>query len=67
MNENIKTKIKRIRELRGLLKSTDYKAIKYAEGEITATEYAPTLTERRAWRAEINALQTELRVMSGKQ
>lgn len=59
-------KINRVNELKSNLKHTDYKAIKYAEGEITASEYAPTLAERRAWRAEINALQTELSVMSGK-
>lgn len=42
------------------LQRTDYLALKYAEGEITASEYAPTLAKRRAWRAEINALETEI-------
>ena len=51
----------RIFELKTKLKKTDYKAIKYAEGELTTEEYASTLEERRAWRAEINELQTELR------
>lgn len=46
----------RIDELKSLLASTDYKAIKYAEGEITAVEYAETKAQRRAWRAEINSL-----------
>lgn len=46
----------RISELKGLLASTDYKAIKYAEGEITAEEYEETKLQRRAWRAEINSL-----------
>lgn len=51
----------RIYELKMKLKKTDYKAIKYAEGELTTEEYASTLEERRAWRVEINELQTELR------
>ena len=51
----------RIFELKTKLKKTDYKAIKYAEGELTTEEYASTLEESRAWRAEINELQTELR------
>ena len=61
MNETIKEIINRISEFKSLLKSTDYKAIKYAEGELSAEEYAPTLAERRAWRAEINELQAELK------
>lgn len=46
----------RISELKGLLASTDYKAIKYAEGELTAEEYEETKLQRRAWREEINIL-----------
>lgn len=53
-------KRQRIQDLRAKLKSTDYKAIKYAEGEISAEEYAPTLAERKAWREEINVLQAEV-------
>lgn len=58
--------IERIKLLKYELKQSDYKALKYAEGEITASEYAPTLAQRRAWRAEINALQTELALMTSK-
>lgn len=47
----------RISELKQLLTDTDYKAIKYAEGEITAEEYAPIREQRRAWRVEINNLE----------
>lgn len=36
-----------------LLKESDYKAIKYAEGEISETEYAPIKAQRKAWREEI--------------
>lgn len=42
------------------LRTTDYLAIKYAEGELSAEEYAETRKQRRAWRAEINALEEEL-------
>lgn len=50
----------RIGGLKSKLQSTDYKAIKYAEGELSAEEYAETREQRRAWRAEINALEEEL-------
>lgn len=42
------------------LSQTDYKALKYAEGEITAEEFAETKEQRATWRAEINALEEEL-------
>lgn len=48
------------------LKNTDYQAIKYAEGEITASEYAETLAQRRQWRVEINAYETMLARLKGK-
>ena len=47
----------RIAELKQLLADTDYKAIKYAEGEITAEEYEPIKQQRREWRKEINELE----------
>lgn len=49
--------IKRIAELKKLLADSDYKAIKYAEGEILEEEYLPIKEQRRAWRAEINELE----------
>lgn len=51
---------KRIRELKKFLADTDYQAIKYAEGELSAMEYDDTKQRRRAWRAEINELEAEL-------
>lgn len=39
---------------------TDYKAIKYAEGELTETEYAPIKEQRRQWRTRINELEQQL-------
>ena len=46
----------RIAELKKKLFDTDYRAIKFAEGELTEEEYAPYREERRAWREEINSL-----------
>lgn len=58
--------VRKINLLKIKLKATDYKAIKYAEGEITAEEYAETKAKRRAWRVEINTLQSELRQISNQ-
>ena len=51
----------RISELKQKLQETDYKAIKYAEGELSVEEYAETKAQRRAWREEINKLEEELK------
>ena len=51
----------RIVELKQKLQETDYKAIKYSEGELSAEEYAETKAQRRAWREEINKLEEELK------
>ena len=51
---------KRIAELKALLQATDYQAIKYFEGFISETDYAPIKEQRQAWRDEINALEAEL-------
>ena len=56
----------RINELKVKLRKSDYKAIKYAEGELTEAEYATTLAERRAWRAEINILEEEIAMLKAK-
>ena len=48
----------RIAELKKLLQATDYQAIKYAEGELSAEEYEPIKQQRKEWREEINALET---------
>lgn len=52
----------RIEMLKIELASTDYKAIKYAEGWMTEEEYAPIKAERQAIRDEINALETQAEV-----
>ena len=51
----------RIAYLKGELSKTDYCVIKIAEGVATAEEYADVLTQRQAWRTEINALEEEVK------
>lgn len=48
-----------IRSLKAKLSETDYQAIKFAEGETSAEEYAETKAKRATWRARINALEEE--------
>lgn len=50
----------RISELKAQLAETDYKALKFAEGWLSAEEYAPIKAERQAIRNEINALEAEI-------
>lgn len=54
---------KQIIKLKGELHRTDYMAIKFAEGELTAEEYAEVKEQRRAWRAEINRLESEIEAL----
>ena len=49
-----------ITQLKKQLSDTDYKAIKYAEGQLTEEEYAPTRSQRAEWRARINELEALL-------
>ncbi len=50
-------KEQQIAELKAQLQSTDYKAIKYAEGWLTEEEYTPIKAERQAIRDRINELE----------
>lgn len=52
-----KANIEKIYELKGLLQSTDYQALKFSDGALTEEEYAPIRAQRQAWRDEINALE----------
>lgn len=45
--------------LKKKLSNTDYKAIKYAEGQLTEEEYGPIKQERQSWRNRINELELE--------
>ena len=49
-----------IAALKQQLTDTDYKAIKYAEGLISAEDYAETKAQRQAWRLKVNALEKEV-------
>ena len=49
-----------VNELNRKLASTDYEAIKFAEGEISAEDFAPIKEQRKAWRVRINELENEL-------
>lgn len=51
---------KRIAELKALLQSTDYQAIKYAEGFISEEDYLPIKQTRQEYRNEINELETQI-------
>lgn len=50
----------RIAELKQKLSETDYMAIKWAEGFISDTDYAPIKAQRQAYRDEINQLELEI-------
>lgn len=60
---NLEQYNKEIQELKQKLSDTDYKAIKYAEGQMSEDEYQPIKEERQAWRNRINELE-ELMVES---
>ena len=49
-----------ITALKSLLTDTDYKALKHADGVMSAEEYEPIRLQREEWRDKINALETEL-------
>lgn len=47
-----------INALKILLRDTDYKALKHADGAMTDEEYAPIRQQRAEWRARINELES---------
>ena len=49
-----------ITQLKKQLSDTDYKAIKYAEGQISESEYASIRAERQGYRDQINELEALL-------
>ena len=48
-----------IAELKAKLSTTDYQAIKYAEGAMAEEEYAEIKIQRQAWRDRINELEAK--------
>jgi hypothetical protein len=53
-----------IRGLKILLEDSDYKAIKYAEGLISESDYAETKAYRQNLRQQINDYEKELDALS---
>ena len=50
-------KTEKLSALRQLLTATDYKAIKFAEGAMTAAEFEPVRLQRQAWREAYNTIE----------
>ena len=50
-----------IESLKNELASTDYQAIKFAEGVLTLAEFDPIREKRKAWREKINFLENSLK------
>ena len=50
----------RICALKEKLANSDYKALKFFEGELSDDEFYPIRIERRIWREEISRLQSQL-------
>lgn len=50
----------KIAELKQKLAETDYKCLKFVDGELTQAEYAETWQKRKQWREEINKLEKEI-------
>jgi predicted S18 family serine protease len=55
----------RISELKQLLANTDYIIIKLAEDAASREEYAEQLEQRKAWRKEINELESQQKPQGG--
>lgn len=49
----------RILELKKKLTNTDYKLMKFMEGELSEEEYEPIKQQRQQWRNEINDLESK--------
>ena len=52
-----------INALKILLRDTDYKALKHADGALSDEEYEPIRIKRAAWRAKINELEAQIPVV----
>ena len=51
----------KIWQLKNSLAETDYKAMKFIEGEISEEDFAPIKQKRKNWRNEINNLENLLK------
>lgn len=50
----------KINDLKIKLAKSDFKLLKFLDGECTEEEYKPYKEQRKQWRAQINALEIEL-------
>ena len=66
VTNDIKEINSQINEYKRRLNNTDYMAIKYAEGAISAQDYEAMRTQREAWRANIRYLENELEYLKKK-
>lgn len=57
LDEEISALYVQISTLKRNLDKTDYQAIKFAENEMSAEDYAPVKEQRKGWRKEINDLE----------
>jgi hypothetical protein len=60
MQEKILELYRQISVITTYLQNTDYKAIKFAEGELSKEEYEPTKQQRITWRKQIGVLENEI-------
>ena len=60
---NINELLGEMNALKSLLEDTDYKALKYAEGQLSEEEYAGTRSDRAEWRVRINEIEALLNEM----
>ncbi len=60
INEAINTQESIILDREGKLSSTDYIAVKIAEGKATKKDYADKIEQRQQWRDDINAANAEI-------
>lgn len=58
--ELIQAKSEQIMQIRGELHNSDYKQSKFIDGDLTEEEYAPIREQRKTWRKQIRALETEI-------
>ena len=60
MNERKMASESEIAGLKQILTSTDYKALKFAEGQISEKDYEETKQQRQLLRDKINELEAEM-------
>lgn len=59
-DEQTRQNLVEINKLKNNLTKTDYKAIKFAEGEISEEDFEPTRQDRKAWREKIRELEKQI-------